>query len=83
MFAEKDHDLPCAHELAEYVRANMLIPLECIDVYWTKLYMCPLASINLELVDDLGSHLTEELDTINQHFFVSNKSEKIMLLKRL
>jgi len=29
----KTHGLPCAHELAEYDRANMPIPLDCIDVY--------------------------------------------------
>ena len=61
----------------------MSIPLDYIDVYWTKLYMCPLAPINPEVVDDLGSHLAQELDTINQYFSVSNQSEKIMLLKRL
>ena len=35
------------------------------------------------MVDDLDSHLTEELEMINQYFSVSNNSEKIMLLKRL
>jgi len=61
----------------------MPIPLDCIDVYWTKLYMCTPAPINPEVFDDLDSRLAEELDTINQHFSVSNQSEKIMLLKRL
>jgi len=77
------HGLPCAHELAEYDRANTPIPLDCINVYWTKLYMCPLVPINPEVVDDLSSHWAEELDTINQYFSVSNQSEKIILLKRL
>jgi len=59
MLIEKTHGLSCAHELDEYARANMPIPLDCIDVYWTKIYMSPSASINLEVVHDLGSRLAE------------------------
>ena len=77
------HGLLCAHELAGYVRSNVPIPLDCIDVYWNKLYVSPPALNNPEEVDDLGNRLAEELDMINQHFSVSNNSEKIMLLKRL
>jgi len=31
----KTHALLCAHELAEYVRVNMPIPLDCIGGHWT------------------------------------------------
>ena len=33
----KTHRLPCEHELAEFARINMLIPLERIDGFWRKL----------------------------------------------
>ena len=45
--------------------------------------MSPSTPINREVVDDLGGRLAEELEMINRHFFVSNISEKKMLLKRL
>jgi len=67
----KPHGLPYAHELVEHARANMPIPLDCIDVYWTKLYMFLPALINPKVADDLDSRLAEELDVINQHFSVS------------
>ena len=51
--------------------------------YWTKLDMPPSAPTNREAVDDFDSHLTEEIEMINQCFSVSNNSEKIILLKRL
>jgi len=55
----KTQGLPCAHELAEYTRVNMPIPLESIDGYWRKLDMSPLVSTDHEIVVDLGSHLNE------------------------
>ena len=64
----KMHSLPCVHELVGYARSNMPILLDCIDVYWTTLYMSPPAPNNPEEVDDLGSRLVEELDMINQRF---------------
>jgi len=75
----KTHGLPCAHELAEFARISMPIPLECIDYFWRKLEMSPLVSIDHEVIVDLGQHLHEEWKLINQQFSNSNDSEKIML----
>jgi len=60
--------LPGAHELAEYTRVSMPIPLDCIDGYWTELDMLPSAPINREIIEDLDNRLAEEIEIINQHF---------------
>ena len=60
----KTHGLPCAHELAEFAKTNLPIPLECIDVFWRKLDMSPLMSIDREAVVDLGHRLLEEWEFI-------------------
>ena len=79
----KTHKLPRAHELAEFARVNMSIPLECIDGFWRKLDMTPLVSIDREVVVDLSHCLHEQWELINQRFSNSNDSAKIMMLKRL
>ena len=56
----KTHGLPYAHELTEFTRINMPIPLERIDGFWRKLDMSPLVSIIHEVVVDLGHYLLEE-----------------------
>ena len=55
----KTHRLSCTHELAEFARINMLIPLECSDGFWRKLDMSPLVSIDHEVVVDLDHLLLE------------------------
>ena len=79
----KTHGLPCANKLAEYARVNMPMSLESTEGYWRKLDMSPLVFIDREVVVDLGNHLSEELEMINQRFFASNNLKRTMLLKRL
>jgi len=63
----KTHGLPCAHELAEYDRANMPIPANCFDRHWKKLDISPSAPSDNEAVD-LEKHLVDEFELINQRF---------------
>ncbi|XP_038704674.1 uncharacterized protein LOC120000624 [Tripterygium wilfordii] len=35
------HGLPCAHELAHYVRDEVLIPLSALDTHWKRLHIIP------------------------------------------
>ena len=79
----KKHELPRTHELAEYSRVNMHIPIDCIDSHWRKLDMTPSMSIQSEVVVHLSNCWAEELDLISQQFSHANDLEKIILLKRL
>ena len=60
MRAKNDLWATFAHELAEFARISMHIPLERIVDFWRKLDMSPLVSINHEVVVDLGHYLLEE-----------------------
>ena len=31
---QQTHDLPCAHEIAKYIREGSQIPLSCVHHYW-------------------------------------------------
>ncbi|KAL6178464.1 hypothetical protein ACLB2K_049982 [Fragaria x ananassa] len=45
------HGLPCAHQIANYMREGRPIPLKCINSYWRKLDLKPLtktAELNVE-----------------------------------
>ena len=64
----KTHGLPCAHELAEYDRANMPIPADCVDRHRKKLDMSPSAPSDNEAVEDLEKCLVDEFELINQRF---------------
>jgi len=49
----KTHRLFCAHELAEYGKVNLPIPLDLIDKYWKKIDMSSSVPIDNEVVDDV------------------------------
>ena len=72
----KTHELLCAHELAEYGRVNMPIPLDFIDSHWRKQDMSSSVSNGCEVVVDVRNYWIEELDRINQCFI------KPMILRR-
>ena len=56
----KTNGLPYAHELAEFARISMLIPLKCIDGFWRKLDMLPSVYADREVVVNLGHYFHEE-----------------------
>ncbi|RWR74561.1 protein FAR1-RELATED SEQUENCE 2 isoform X2 [Cinnamomum micranthum f. kanehirae] len=52
------HGLPCAHEIAEYIKEDRPIPLDCIHPHWCKLDMSATAtpkSSSMELVPSEAS----------------------------
>ena len=56
----KTHGLPCAHDLVEFARINMPIPVERTDDFWRKLDMSSLVSNDHEVIVGLGDRLIEE-----------------------
>ena len=75
--------LPCAHEIGEYVRMGMPIPLDAIDRHWKKLDMDPITGVDLSVSDDVGCRWSETVCDVNNIFSMANESEKLLMLKRL
>eukprot|EP00268_Persea_americana_P034804 TRINITY_DN3440_c2_g1_i6.p1 TRINITY_DN3440_c2_g1~~TRINITY_DN3440_c2_g1_i6.p1 ORF type:complete len:952 (-),score=86.58 TRINITY_DN3440_c2_g1_i6:87-2942(-) len=76
----RTHSLPCAHEIAEYIREGRSIPLDCIYPHWCKLDMLAAAtpkSSGMELDCIL------ELEVIAKRFKEYDSSRKLQLLNKL
>ncbi|XP_057488525.1 protein FAR1-RELATED SEQUENCE 2-like [Actinidia eriantha] len=72
----RTYGLPCAHEIADYMRDGRSIPLYVIHPHWRKLDMVPTPKSST--ID-----CQPELDLIAQRFNECDSTTKLQLLKKL
>ncbi|XP_057496891.1 uncharacterized protein LOC130781651 isoform X1 [Actinidia eriantha] len=72
----RTYGLPCAHEIADYMRDGRSIPLYVIHAHWRKLDLVPTPKSST--ID-----CQPELDLIAQHFNECDSTTKLQILKKL
>ena len=75
--------LPCAHEIAEFVREDKPIPVDRVDGFWRKLNMEPSKGVAASVGDDIGAQWTEMYSNLNTVFEQATESERLLMLKRM
>ncbi|XVE89339.1 hypothetical protein DITRI_Ditri19aG0193900 [Diplodiscus trichospermus] len=73
------HGLPCAHEIAEFIKEGRPIPLSVVHPHWTKL------DLMKGKVNEVCSELTivPELEAIFRRFTACDEAGKLALKRRL
>ena len=69
----RTHGLPCAHEIAEYIREGTQIPLSCVNQFWRKLNS---DSTKVDEAPELTT--TFEFELINKKFQSTDQAGKIL-----
>ena len=74
----RTHGLPCAHEIAEYIRAGSHIPLSSVYHFWRKL------NLEATMVNEAPElTITSEFELISKRFHSSDQKGKIQILRKL
>ena len=74
----RTHGLPCAHEIAEYIRVGSHIPLSSVYHFWQKL------NLEATMVNEAPElTTTSEFKLITKRFQSSDQKGKIQILRKL
>ncbi|XP_028081232.1 uncharacterized protein LOC114282693 [Camellia sinensis] len=74
----RTHDLPCAHEIADYIRQDRPIPLATIHSQWRQLHI---SICNKEKETKMTCHI--EVELFVKKFNKSDRTMRLELLKKL